>query len=487
MHAARRIFPWLLCGLVGCQTARTDHTCAIVVEPTTAPAVAPAEKLNSNIQLASHNQEEVLIATKLETSRESIEYCNKGEGESADASQESASLELVPTPNTLTLASLEEIAFANSPAMKQAEAKIEVARGNWIQGGLAPSPRLGYAANEMGNDNSTGQQGGYIAQEFIRGGKLGLNQEIAAWNLRQAEEQLAAETLRVQTDVRIAFYQVLIAQRRKTLALKLLDIGQKGLAAAESRFKIEQVSKADPLRAKVELETTSLLVQNTEAQQKEAWRKLQAAAAMPDLKPQTLQGDLDPKSVQLTWDKALERIQAESPLLAKALAREQAAKWKIERACAEVTPNVDTQVTVQKDTASGNTFASVQIEIPLNLFNRNQGGIYAAESEAIAAERASERVLLELQSKLSTVFRRYKTAKNQIHIYTKKDGILSNADQTLKLIRAGYQAEEFSVIDLLSAQKTFFQANLDYLVALEQLWVSASEIEGLLLKDSLTQ
>ena len=72
----------------------------------------------------------------------------------------------------------------------------------------------------------------YFGQEFVTGRKLKLNREAAAWEVQRAKRELSAMRLRVLSDTRIAFYEVLIAQRRKELAGKLVKISDKGVEAA---------------------------------------------------------------------------------------------------------------------------------------------------------------------------------------------------------------------------------------------------------------
>jgi cobalt-zinc-cadmium efflux system outer membrane protein len=76
-------------------------------------------------------------------------------------------------------------------------------------------------------------------------------------------------------------------------------------------------------------------------------------------------------------------------------------------------------------------------------------------------------------------------ARTQAERYARKGGIIDGAEQTLKLIRAGYEVEEFGVLDLLSAQRSYFEARLAYLDSLRTLWDAVLEIQGLLLRDSL--
>ncbi len=44
---------------------------------------------------------------------------------------------------------------------------------------------------------------------------------------------------------------------------------------------------------------------------------------------------------------------------------------------------------------------------------------------------------------------------------------------------------ELNYIDLLTARRTLFKSNLEYIDALESLWISSQRIEGMLLSGSL--
>src|SRR5262245_42220557 len=123
-----------------------------------------------------------------------------------------------------SLADVEELARANHPSLAAASARVEAAHGAWLQAGLGPNPELGYTASEVGNEGRAGQQGGFVSQEFVTGGKLRLSREVAARDIALAEQRLAAQRLRVAADVRIAFYDALVSQRRAQVATDLVRI-----------------------------------------------------------------------------------------------------------------------------------------------------------------------------------------------------------------------------------------------------------------------
>ncbi len=387
----------------------------------------------------------------------------------------------------LSLAEVEEMALQGNPALAVAAARIDAARGNWVQVGLKPNPTIGYSGQQLGSGGEAEQQGAFVGQEFITGGKLGLNREIAAWEVRRAENEWEAFRLRVLTDVRVAFYEVLVAQRRRELTTELVRISDQAVKAAQALFEGEEVSEADPLRARVEADTARILLQNAINEHVAAWRRLAALVGAPEMELRRVAGELHPDAMELTWEESLARLLEESPELAAAQADVEAAHWAVERAYAQVIPDVDVQAVVQDDRSTGSSNANLQITLPLPLWNRNQGGIQRAFAQAVAAEMAVDRLRLDLQSRLAAAFQRYRTAHNQVREYSKPGGIIANSQRTLELIRSGYQAEEFGILDLLTAQRTFFQTNLAYLDALRELAAATMEIRGLLLRGSLSE
>ncbi|MEX2561349.1 MAG: TolC family protein, partial [Pirellulales bacterium] len=383
----------------------------------------------------------------------------------------------------LTLDQLEQIAMANNPAIGQAAARVQAARGRWVQDGLYPNPVAGYVGSEIGNEGRGGQQGGFVSQEFVRGGKLRLNRAVAGQRIREAQQELAIARQRVLTDVRLQFYEVLFAQRTLEIAEQLLDIGEEGVKTAGDLLRIGDVSRFDLLQAQIERDSSAIQVSNARNRHAAAWRRLSAVTGAGELRPARLRGELEPRLPEFTWHESLSRLLAESPELAAAEARAAAARRVLQRARAEPIPNYQVEVSAQHDNASGDAIAGVEIGMALPVFNRNQGAIRQAQAEWVAACREVQRIELALQSRLASAFEQYSNARQQTRRYA--ESILPNARTSLDLVATGYRGGEFNYITLLTAQRTFFQTNVAYLDALAALRRGTIAIEGLLLSDSL--
>jgi outer membrane protein, heavy metal efflux system len=386
--------------------------------------------------------------------------------------------------NALTLVDLEQIALANNPSLGRAAAMVAAARGNWLQVGLPPNLAWGYLGQQLGSGGRAEQHALLVDGELVTGHKLALSREVAAQEVAKAEQQWFAQQQRVLTDVRIAFYEALLAQRRIDLAGQLLTIARQGLTTAERLKRAGETSGIDLLQASLEVEQAEITLNAAQNGHRRAWWSLTAVIGVPQMAPTLLEGSLDALPPEMTWDEALARLLSVSPEVAAAVANVERARWAVSRARAEPIPNVRFQAAVMQDNGiGGKTDGIVQMLLPLPLINRNQGAIRQAESELIAAERSIQQVELDLQNRLAQVFERYASAASQVQRYRAR--ILPAARESFDLVRRGYEGGEFPFLNLLNAQRTYFRTNLDYLDSLRELRSSSAEIEGMLLKNSL--
>jgi outer membrane protein, heavy metal efflux system len=397
-------------------------------------------------------------------------------------------LETMPQPSAqptkaLTLPELEQLALQNNPSLGVAWANVNAARGRQVQSGLAPNPTVGYLASDIGEDNSAGEQGAFVSQQFVTGGKLCLNRAIGAKDIQQFQFRRDAQELRVLSDVRLRFYDALAAQRRLELTKQVSDIGQQLVKSTKQLYEGQQVAQSDVLQAEVEAGESDILAATASAQNDEAWRRLAAVTGLSMADRQALEGKLDGDVPIYEWESAYARLLSESPELAAAQARVQKARLSIERAHRENIPNVDVMANASHRNQNDFDVAGVQVGIPIPFLNRNQGNIMSADSELIAAENDARRIELDLQQRLATVFRRYENSRQQVDRYQKD--LLPRAQKSLDFVGQGFRAGQINFLATLTSQRTFVRVNLAYVDALSELRQSATLMDGQLLSDSL--
>ena len=401
-------------------------------------------------------------------------------------------LEPLPPPtalpevvDALTLERLEEMALTGNPTICRAYAMVGAARGNWVQVGLKPNPSVGYEGQQLGSGGLAEQHGVLFSHEIPTGGKLRLNRAVAQGEILIAEQELAAQRQRVLTDVRIAYYQVLVAQRQVELADELIRVSGEGSQSVDALFRAREVGRVDVLQAQLEGEQAQILLQDARNRYDAAWRSLAAILGNPAFPPQTLFGDPSGPPRGIEFEETLARLQAQSPEIGAAVAELERARLAINRARVQPIPNVTFQglVNWQDNGIGGKPDGGVALSVPLPIFDKNQGAIMRAEREAAAARYAVSQVELDLQNRLAPVFEAYANACNQVSRY--RETILPAAEESLTLTRQMYQAGEANYLGLLTAQRTFAQTNRNYLDSVLQLRIAETEIEGLLLSGSL--
>jgi cobalt-zinc-cadmium efflux system outer membrane protein len=382
------------------------------------------------------------------------------------------------TDGRLTLAEVEQLALAYHPALRDAEGQLRAARGNWLQVGLRPNPEIGYTGSEIGNEGAAGQQGGFVSQELVTAGKLGMARAVASREIAAAEQRLARTRLQVLTTARVAYFEVLAAERAVALAAQLKEIAQQAVRVSELRLRIADISRAALLQSQVEGESAALLEVQAVNRRAAAWRRLAAVIGLEGETPRPLDDALQRPLPELDWTSARERLLAASPELAELRFEVERARMAVARASAGRVPNVDVQAGVARDTANGDTIASVQVSMPVPIFDRNQGAIAQACGELAAAEAALEQRQLALEQRLATAFRDYQTARERLIRYA--EAILPTARESLELINQGYEQGELEFLQVLTVQQTYTETNLAYLRDLESAWKEWAELEGLL-------
>ena len=400
--------------------------------------------------------------------------------------------ERVPTPEPtgdlpeapgMTLGELQETALQCNPTLRQAAMRVQAAQGTYIQVGLRPNPIAGYMGEEIGEGGKAGQQGAFFGQEIVTANKLQLNRAVATRMLWKAQYAWGAQRQRVLNDVHAGYINVLATQRTVELIEQVVHISKESLRTAEHLLAAQEVGRADVLQARIEADTTELQLHEAQNRHQAAWRGLAAVLGTPQMAPTRLAGNLEENLPDLNWDDALGRLLSDSPEVAEARAGVQQARCVLARERVEKYPNIDAQASVRYMSFDEFTVAGVEIGIPLAIFNRNQGNVYKAQAELVAAQNEVHRVGLELQNRLATVFQHYANARLEVQKYS--TDILPNAKASLELMRTGYREGEFGYYVLLNAQRTYSRGNLAYVRSLQKLWTSSVAIEGMLLSGAL--
>ena len=124
-----------------------------------------------------------------------------------------------------------------------------------------------------------------------------------------------------------------------------------------------------------------------------------------------------------------------------------------------------------------------EVGVNLRLFNRNQGNIQAAKADQERAVLEVQRVSLVLRQLAAPTLQSYATSRAVADRY--KTRTLPNARRAYQLYLQKYHEGAAAYPQVLIAQRTLFQLETSYIVTLENAWINAATLQGLLLTDGL--
>ena len=393
--------------------------------------------------------------------------------------------------SAITLEQLQQMALANNPTLAQAKAGVRAAAGRTRQAGLWPNPTIGYMGEEIrGGSFGGGEQGVFVQQNVILGNKLGLDRKVHAAEGSQAVAEADEQRLRVENGVRIAFYQSLATQEMVELRAKLSALAKDAVETTRQLFNVGQADQPDVLQAQVEADQTELAVITEQQEQLRAWRVLAAVVGQPELPLTRLAGNLEDLP-PLNAEQVLQTILRDSPAVKIAQLGVTRADAELTRARRETIPDLflrggyandlEQLSASQPQSVGSEFFAEIGVNVPI--FNRNQGNIQAAEADRERAAAEVQRVALVLRQMAAPVLQDYASSRavaDRYHAST-----LPNARQAYELYLEKYNEGAAAYPQVLIAQRTLFQLESGYIATLENLWINAATLQGLLLTDGL--
>src|SRR5437016_13077729 len=214
---------------------------------------------------------------------------------------------------TITLEELQRMALQNTPTFAQSAANIKAAEGRKKQSGSYPNPTIGYQGEQIrGGSFHGGEQGFFLQQDIVLGGKLGLNRKIFDQELQQAVTEADEQKVRVVTNVRMSCIQALAAQQTLELRQNLSKLANDAVETSHQLANVGQADAPDVLESEVEAQQAQLAVTMAEQNQQRVWKALAAVAGHPRRGWMTLEGRLE-DTLPVNADELVEKIVNESP------------------------------------------------------------------------------------------------------------------------------------------------------------------------------
>jgi cobalt-zinc-cadmium efflux system outer membrane protein len=390
------------------------------------------------------------------------------------------------------LKDLEKMASEHNPTLAQAQREIEAARAQKLQAGLYPNPTVGYKGDEIrGGSYGGGEQGFFVQQPIILGGKLGLDRKVRGAEEKQREVSADAQRQRVENDVRMAYYRVLAAQERLALKRSILGISQSTVRIVGQLGRVGQADETEILEAEAEEQRMEIAVGIAEQMLRREWTTLVSVVGVPALPAGGVAGRIDADLPPLDQDQLLASLLAESPTIRSARANLERNEASLQRAKREPIPDLIVQGGLQQNLesldASQNRKVGLQgfaeVAVQLHLWDRNQGAIAAEGAGVEAAREEVRRVELELRNRFAMYGEDYGSSRLIADKYRVE--ILPRLERAYKLMVEQYGLMTASFIRVLILERMLYENETAYVDALEHTWTSSIALRGFLLEGSL--
>lgn len=384
---------------------------------------------------------------------------------------------------TLNLADLQDMARSNNQGLRQAALDIEGARGAAYQAGLYPNPTIGYQADSIGNNNTSGAQGVFAEQVIKTGGKLRLARAAAAMDIRIAEAKYRQAEADVLAQVRAGYFGVLSGRRNFEVNRALAKFTDEVYQVLLAQFEAGEVAAYEPMQVRVLALQARTQVIQANNRYVSAWKQLAAALGVPELPLTDLAGQIEQPIPKYDWETTLAQVLGQHSDLLAAAAGLEKASLQLQLARVQPVPDIDIRSVVQYDATSDpkRTTAGVSVGIQWPLFDRNQGNILQATAGYRKAQEEFGRVRSDLTRRLADAFERYENNRELVDYYRNK--MLPNQVQAFRAAVARHAAagaKDVSFNDLINAEQTLVAMIGNYLGALRDQWSAAADIAGLL-------
>jgi cobalt-zinc-cadmium efflux system outer membrane protein len=351
-----------------------------------------------------------------------------------------------------------------NPALAATREKIEMARGRLTQAGLWPNPTFNFSQEGYPFGNS--EDGFWEDQEhsigfgqlFELGGKRGHRREMARLDL-DARDFETENVLRLgRAQVKYAFLQAYYAQRRRNIAQDLLGTYEGLREIHQRRLEAGDVSGLSQLRINAEEIRYVTAVTQSQSDFTQSWNELAALLVWPGT-----------GSPDLTLPEELERVDKQLEELKRVAlkSRPDLDVQRLETKKSQVDVTLQESLKVPDLTVGGGykqDFGQdsyyLGIELPLPLFNRNQGAI----AERNADVRRNQSLLtwqqLQVVREVESAFEDFVTHRDNLERI--QGSVIDEVNQVVAITGRAYLEGEATLLDYLDALRVQLDTSMNF-------------------------
>jgi cobalt-zinc-cadmium efflux system outer membrane protein len=382
----------------------------------------------------------------------------------------------------ITLDDAIRMSLQHNHALQALRSTIQQSMAEEITANLRPNPTLGLDAQFLPIFQPKQFSSNYIYQQaqFDAGvGYLFERGKKRQHRLRAAQDVTTVVRSQVSDSERMLvfnigqqFVDVLLAESTLEFAQQDLDSFQKTVDISKERYRIGDMSESDFLKIKLQLlqfQTDVSAAKLAKLQSLAALRQLLGFESVPD--DYDVEGTLDYQSVHADLSGLKSIAAINRPDLRAAQQAVTAAESQL--ALQKANGKMDITGTFDYTHTAGVNTGSFFYNMPLPIFNRNQGEIERARYAITQAEQQASETTQQVSTDVVQAYENLRTNDQIIQLY--QSGYLDEAKQSRDISEYAYRKGAASLLDYLDAERTYRanqlayrQALANYMLALEQ-------------------
>ena len=380
-------------------------------------------------------------------------------------------------PGALSLDQVLTLARAQNPALLAARRNLDATRAQEIQAGVRQNPNLGIIGGDVtlpgtGAQNPD-QYSVQVSRLFERGQKRRWRLDVARATTRQTEAQLRDQERGTELAVKQAFVNMLIAKAALGLSQANLADFQREVEINNNRYKAGDIGKLDYERLDLQLAQFESDQSAAIINLRQASDQLQTLIGTENPKVDfDIAGNIVPPSVALDLTGMEAKALAARPDYQAALAAAAAADAGVKLAYANGTadPTLEAGYDVSQ---TYNTF-DVSLNIPLRIFDRNQGNKKTSEFAAQGSRFTVIAAKNQVYSDVDQAWIGYTQSKSLSDRYSSH--YLDEAADVLSIAQFAYEHGGIALIDYLDALRDSRQTTSDALAAYSATWLAVHQL-----------
>ena len=387
-------------------------------------------------------------------------------------------------PQAITLEQALELAKQNNPTLRANETLVLQNKAQEITANLRPNPVLGldaqylplFAPDLFTDTNYWNDQTQYdvgIGYLFERGKKRQHRLDAARTATSVTEAQVSDAQRTTLSNAAQLFIAALLAKSNLEFAEGLRDSYKKTVSLSQDRFNAGAMSRNDLLKIQLQQLQFESDVNAARLALVQALASLRQFLGFDSVPANyDVAGSLVYEPVPLRLEDVQARALAVRPDLQAAQRTVVASESQV--GLAKANGKVDFNLTFDYTHLNQNNLGAFYFNIPLPIFNRNQGEIartqYVVAQSQFQQKAAEQQVLTDVRN----AYEGLRSSEQVVQLYDQ--GYLDQATQSLDITRFSYEHGAASLLDFLDAERSYRSTQLSYRQALATYMTSLEQL-----------